>query len=247
MTILSSPSGVYDRFLSPDGEPRLRKWTRAEYYRMADLGLLRPEDHVELIDGEILLKWTEGPDRKQWTCEQFEFMGDVGLLGAEERVELIDGDVLEMSPQRTPHATGVTLAYQALLRLFPDTPLVRVQLPLRLYGTVQPEPDIAVVPGSARDYQHSHPETALMVWEISDTTIQFDRTVKAGLYASAGIPEYWITDLINNRIEIRRDPIVMTGEAYDHGYRSVTLHLGSETVTPLFAPESREAVSDVLI
>lgn len=82
-------------------------------------------------------------------------------------------------------------------------------MPLNLTPVSQPEPDIAVVKGSARDYAVAHPTTALLVVEVAESTLAFDRGEKASLYAGAGISEYWVLNLVARRLEVSRDPIAM--------------------------------------
>jgi Uma2 family endonuclease len=242
-TLLAPATG---RQLTWAGEPKRRSWTRAEYYRMLNCGLLTEDDRVELIDGEILMKWTAGPERRRWTCEEFERMGEAGIFGPEERVELLDGDVVEMSPQLSRHATAVTLATRTLTLLFTDRAVVRVQLPFRLFGRLAPEPDIAVAPGDVRDYLGSHPDTALLVIEISDSSLDYDQRIKSSQYASAGIPEYWILDLVNGRLEARQEPVPMPGEPFGSGYRSIRYYSPTETISPVKAPEVTISVADLL-
>jgi Uma2 family endonuclease len=186
--------------------PRPRRWTRAEYYRLAEIGLLRSNERTELLDGEIVV----------------------------------------MPPQRTAHFTSVCLAYAALHRHFHPTHLVRQQGPLTLGESTEPEPDLAEVPGSARDYEQAHPGTAALVVEVSDTTLRYDAGPKSSLYARAGVPELWIIDLVQRRVEVRRDPIPMPGEPYGHGYRTVSRHLPGEWVSPLAAPAAQIEVNDLL-
>jgi Uma2 family endonuclease len=176
-----------------------RRWTRDEYYRMADSGILRPDDRVELIDGEILT----------------------------------------MAPQKSPHATAMQLAHDALREAFGDGFSVRPQLPLALDETNEPEPDLAVVTGSPRDYVEGHPSTALLVVEVAETSLAFDRGVKKALYARFGIPEYWIVDLLAHRLEVYRSP-------QDDGYRDQRVLTEADSIAPLARGESAIAVADLL-
>ena len=111
-------------------------------------------------------------------------------------MELIEGEVVDMPPQKNAHYTAILLAQRALERAFGPNYVVRVQGPLDLGERSQPEPDLAVVPGSPRDYR-DHPKTASLVVEVSDSTLVFDRERKARLFAKAGIPEYWIINLVD--------------------------------------------------
>jgi Uma2 family endonuclease len=130
---------------------------------------------------------------------------DAGVLGPDDRVELLEGVVVAMAPQNPPHAAGVARANLAVLEVLRGRAHVRPQLSLVLERSV-PEPDIAVVPGTADDYQTSHPRTALLVIEIADSSLKQDRLSKAAIYAAAGIPEYWIVNLVEEVVEVMRQP-----------------------------------------
>jgi len=186
--------------------PSPRLWTREEYYKMAEAGVFRPDEHVELIGGRIVT----------------------------------------MSPQNSPHATALTLTAEELRTLFAAGYVVRTQLPLDLSPSSQPEPDIAVVRGNVRDYASAHPTTALLIVEVSESSLRFDRGEKASLYASAGIPEYWIVNLLDRRLEVYRDPVPMTGQPYGYGYRTGTHYFAADVVTPLAAPQGVIKVADLL-
>ena len=186
------------------------------------------------------------PHPRLWTREEYYKMAETGVLRPGERVELIGGRIVEMSPQNSPHFTAIRLAEEALRSVFGPNYEVRVQGPLDLSPSSQPEPDIAVVQGSARDYAKAHPTTALLVVEVSESTLAFDRGAKASLYASAGIPEYWVLNLVDRRLEVSRDPIVMPGQPYGYGYRTCTYYLAADAVTPLAASQGSISVADLL-
>lgn len=176
-------------------------------------------------------------------------MAEAGVFRPDERVELIGGRIVAMSPQNSPHATTLILVHDALRTIFSAGYVVRMQLPLDLSPSSQPEPDIAVVRGTARDYASAHPTAALLVVEVSDSTLAFDRGEKASLYANASIPEYWIMNLVDRRLEVYRDPVPMPGQSYGYGYRSCTHYFAVDTVTPRAAAQgalSAIKVADLL-
>jgi Uma2 family endonuclease len=173
-------------------------------------------------------------------------MAEAGVFQPGERVELIGGRIVMMSPQNSPHFTAISLAEDALRTIFAAGYVVRVQGPLDVSPSSQPEPDIAVVRGSIRDYANAHPTTALLVVEVSESSLAFDQGEKASLYASAGIPEYWILNLLDRCLEIYRDPIPMAGQPYGYGYRSCTPYFAADVVTPLAAPQGTIRVADLL-
>lgn len=186
------------------------------------------------------------PEVRRWSRQEYEQAGELGLFGPEERLELIGGEVVrKMTPQKAPHASGIVQVESVLRALaIPETHL-RVQLPLSLSDDSEPEPDVAIVTGRPSDYAREHPTTALLVVEVADATLRFDRTVKAGLYASAGIPEYWILNLADRVLEILRQPAPMTDQPFGHHYRSVTRHAENELVRSLLSDRD-VAVADLL-
>src|SRR5687768_17446220 len=114
----------------------------------------------------------EEPRRWRWTRDDYYRMAEVGLLPPDARVELIDGEVLYMSPQRTPHFNAVSRGQRVLSRVFGEGYWARAQGPLSLNLEMEPEPDLAVVPGTEDDYEEAHPNTAVLVVEVSDTTLR---------------------------------------------------------------------------
>lgn len=181
------------------------------------------------------------------TRGEYQRAGELGIFGPEERLELIGGEVhAKVSPQKTPHATTITVASDALRRVFGAGHHVRVQLPLALGEHSEPEPDLAVVRGSARDYLADHPESAVLIVEVADTTVRFDRTVKASLYARAGIADYWLVNLQDRVLELHREPAPMPDQPFGHHYRSITRHVESDSLAPLAAPSAPIRVVDLL-
>ena len=165
-------------------------------------------------------------------------MGEIGLFDA-KRMQLIRGQVIDMSPMKSRHATGIILTAETLRPILGSQASIRQQLPLALTEHSEPEPDVAVVSGSPRDYAHEHPATALLVVEVSDSTLTFDRQTKSLLYAQAGIPEYWILNLIDNALEIYRDP-------QPEGYQSKHVYPASAQIALSFVPDRMISVTDLL-
>ena len=135
-------------------------------------------------------------------------MGETGLFGEDARVELLDGEVIEMAPIGSPHAGGVNRLNRLFTAAMGDRALVAVQNPVRLDRHSEPQPDIAVLRPRPDSYAGSHPTPAeiLLLVEVSDATLAFDRERKAAAYARAGVPEYWIVDLTGDRVLVMRSP-----------------------------------------
>jgi Uma2 family endonuclease len=148
----------------------------------------------------------EFPRLRRWTLEEYERMVDAGFLTTQDKVQLIEGEIVEMTPQNSPHMTTVTKVFRLLERAASDNQYVRIQGPLALKPDSEPEPDVAVVTGSPDDNWDAHPTTALLVIEVADSSLAFDRTRNARVYARAGIPEYWIINVEERCIEVHRDP-----------------------------------------
>lgn len=174
----------------------------------------------------------------RWTRKEYERAAYAGAFG-DRRVELIDGVVYDMTPQYSPHATGVTKAYRALTAAFPSGFTIRSQMPLALGRYSMPEPDVAVVPGEPDDYGKQHPSKALLVLEVADSSQYHDRVRKVELYARAGIQDYWILNIAQDVLEVYREPL-------KGSYRQkLTLRRG-EGIAPLACPELSIAVVDLL-
>ena len=155
---------------------------------------------------------------RRWTRQEYERMTEAGVLTPDDRVELIGGEIVVVTPQKSPHATAVSLANEALRNVLAPHMHVRIQLPLALGADSEPEPDIAVVSGSIRDYRDAHPESALLVIEISDSTLAFDRQVKGSLYARERVAEYWIVNLPESVVEVFREPVANASTRFGWAY-----------------------------
>jgi Uma2 family endonuclease len=187
-----------------------------------------------------------GLERRLWTLREYRRMVEAGILDPDERVELIEGEILMMAPQTAGHFDALNLAARALADCFGDGYCVWMQGPLELGKASQPKPDVAVVPGDLDDYQNAHPTNALLVVEASDISLTYNRELKASMYAKAGIPEYWIQNLVDGVLEIRRGPIPLRLEAYGWGYSSRRLLHKGQTIAPLAVPDAEISVDELL-
>ena len=177
--------------------------------------------------------------RRIWTREAFDRMVESGGFDEDDRIELLDGEIWEMSPPGSRHTTGTRLVEEALRIAFGAGYEVRSENPFALDETSQPQPDVSVVPGTIRDYTDAHPNQALLLVEVSDSTLSHDRGRKLVAYARNGMPEYWILDLKASRLEVYRDPS-------DSEYLSKSVFSSEETISPLHAPDSVISVVDLL-
>lgn len=184
--------------------------------------------------------------RRGWTVSEFEKLFDAGFFAPEAKLELIEGEVFEKMSQNEPHARAILLAQYKMLEIFAIGHLVRIQLPLILGESSKPEPDVAIVRGSLHDGSTSLPTTAELVIEISDATLRADQTTKAALYARAQIAEYWIVNLVDRTLEVRRQPSPMEGELLGHGYRFTQILLPGESIAPLGAATAPVGVDELL-
>ena len=176
---------------------------------------------------------------RSWNRVEYDCAAAAGAFGPEARIELIDGELLAMSPQGSRHATAVRLVEDALRRTFGIGYDVRAQLPLALDDRSEPEPDVAVVEGRARDYRDAHPTTAVLIVEVAEDSLTRDRTAKQRLYARCGIPEYWILVLPTTALEVYHD-------LGANGYGAMTIYRPGDKVSPLACPAARVAIDDLL-
>ena len=150
----------------------------------------------------------EPKNLKRWTVADYHRMSELGILDRQERTELIAGQILLMVAKGTPHVTALHLLADELRSQLGDRALLRTQDPIRLDDLSEPEPDLAIVRGTVRDYAEQHPQPAdvYLVVEVADSTLRHDCEVKDKLYAQAGIADFWVVDLKNCQLHIFRDP-----------------------------------------
>lgn len=167
--------------------------------------------------------------RHRLTVPDFHKMGEAGILRATDRVELIEGEIVDMAPIGHPHAYVVNRLAQLFSRAAQDDCLVSVQNPVRLDDHSEPQPDIALLkPGDYMDRAPQPPDILLLV-EVADTSIAYDRGVKVDLYARNGVCELWLLDLGGGVLTVYREP-----EA--GRYRKVWEPVAGEVVSPLALP-----------
>lgn len=172
-------------------------------------------------------------------------MGELGWF-EDQHVELLDGEIVEMPAPGNPHCISTDNTAEALRDIFPkENYWVRMQMPLDLGQDSEPQPDVAVVPGPKKSYS-AHPTTALLGVEVSDTTLAIDRGRKAGLYARAGLADYWIVNLVDRQVEVHRKPEADATSPYGFRYAEITIRSATETVTPLAAPQVKIPVATLL-
>lgn len=148
------------------------------------------------------------PQKHLTDIDEWHRMGEAGIFPPESRMELIEGEILHMAPIGFNHAGHVTRLNRYFIRLLDNSITVRSQNPLQLGDLSEPEPDITLVKADAADYTTRHPNASdvLLIVEVSDSTLRFDRNQKLSLYATHLIPEYWIVNLLDDCLEVYRQP-----------------------------------------
>ena len=177
------------------------------------------------------------PTAKLWTVDEFHRLGELGVFEGRQAM-LIDGTILEEGPMNPPHAIALELATEVFRSIFGPGWRIRSQLPILFGQQIDPQPDFAVLRGSARD-TGEHPTTAELIVEISDTSLKYDTAEKADLYAAAGIPEYWVLDLNGRQLMVFRDPT-------ENGYGTKFTVAADGTVAPLAKPDVPVKIADLL-
>jgi Uma2 family endonuclease len=182
------------------------------------------------------------PRRYRITADEYFRMGETGVLAPDARVELIEGELIEMAPIGPPHAGTVECLVDLLRRALGDRVMVRTQQPSVVGKYSVPQPDIAVVTRRHDFYVHAHPEPrdVLLVVEVADSTLRFDRDVKTALYARSGVQEVWVVDVAARRILRSASP--------QNGVYAETVALGAgESISIGAFPDIRIDVQAVFI
>lgn len=150
----------------------------------------------------------EGPRRHRLTVADYYRMGEIGIFAPDARVELIDGEIIDMPPIGSPHAGKVNLLVKLLAQAVGDHAVLLVQNPVVLGDHSSPQPDLALARPQADFYVSRHPQSGdlILVVEVADSSLRFDRDDKVPLYARHGIPEVWLVDLKAKRLVRYRNP-----------------------------------------
>lgn len=182
------------------------------------------------------------PPRKLWTREEYESLPS-DMLG-QQKLELVEGELISKVGKKRPHVIALALVQEWLMGTF-GPKFVNAEAPIDVSPddnpTSEPEPDLFVLNRPHPQFLRSNPGPAdlLLVVETAETTLGFDLTTKARLYARAGIEDYWVVDLSGRRVVVHRDP---SGGAY----RTVAAYSEDEEVAPLAASQSEIQVRDIL-
>jgi len=184
------------------------------------------------------------PAVKTWTVPEFHQMGELGWFEG-RRAMLIRGVILEDDAMNPPHAIAGTKTEDLIREYFGRGWHVRVQKPLVLGQTTDPEPDVAVVIGRPGDYTE-HPTTAELIVEISDTSLRYDTTEKMSLYAAALIREYWVLDINGRQLLVHRDPVADATAIFGFRYASIQTFGATDSVSSLAQPSATVRVADLL-
>jgi Uma2 family endonuclease len=177
---------------------------------------------------------------------RYDMMVERGLFDSDDKVELLDGLLVVKEPQSALHASVVMAGQQLLQRAFGPRYHVRIGSPVALDDMSEPEPDLAVVPGGPWDYKNAHPEKPILMVEVALGSRARDRVWKGGLYARAGLADYWVVNLVDEVLEVYRAPRRAPSYRYGWKYRSVQLLRHGATVSPLAAPRRCIRVADLL-
>jgi len=220
-------------------DPKPKRWSAAQFERLLKLDFFRGQ-RMELTRG-VIRRSHPGPRQDaewKWTRKEYYRLWELGLI-PDRRVQLIDGEIYLMLPQNPPHASAISLVQQTLTSIFGKGYTARVQLPLDLGLRSEPEPDVAMVRGGPRDFTQHHPKGAVLVVEVADATLAFDRKKKGLTYAQGGIADYWIVNLSDGCLEVYREPT-------RKGYKSRNVLEPDDVVIPLHLPSVKLKVSELI-
>jgi len=178
--------------------------------------------------------------RHRFTVEQYEELVEAGILTEDDRVELVRGEIVEKMTIGPAHAASVNRLNRLFQRRLGDSALVAVQNPVRLADS-EPEPDLALLKPRGDFYEGATPrgEDVLLIVEVSDATLETDRTLKREIYAEAGIPEYWIVNLVEQCLEVYRQPLA------SGSYARVERWERNDSLAPVLFPDCVLAVSEL--
>ncbi|MBF2004756.1 MAG: Uma2 family endonuclease [Chlorogloeopsis fritschii C42_A2020_084] len=167
---------------------------------------------------------------KRFTLDEYHKLGELGFFHEDDHIELIRGEIIQMVLKGRVHETCLRNLLRELPRLVGDRATLQTQAPIVLPPNSEPEPDFAILKNRDDNYLLAHPESAdiLLVIEVSDSSLDYDRDVKMPLYAEAGISDYWIFNLFDNYLECYSEPY--QNNQGKHGYLNKRIVLPNQVV-----------------
>ena len=179
--------------------------------------------------------------KRLFTVQEYHLMSEAGVFANHERVELIEGEIIQMAAIGTRHASCVKRLNRRFSVIPEEIAILGVQDPIQLTERTEPQPDVVLLQPRADYYETAHPipSEVLLLVEVSDSTVNFDRDVKVPNYARSGIQEVWLWDLEANCLEVYREPTA-------NGYTSIEKFERGEIVSPLAFPDFQVSVNLIL-
>ncbi len=162
---------------------------------------------------------------KRFSIAEYHRLGELGFFAPDDRVELIRGEIILKATKSTFHSVCNSLLLEELYPLLLKRAIVRGQEPIILTDDSEPEPDVVIARNRSDNYLSSHPEPAdiLLVIEVSDSTLKYDRRTKLSLYAESGISDYWIFNLVDIQLEMHSEPYQKQRGGFDYRVKRVVL------------------------
>jgi Uma2 family endonuclease len=216
-----------------------RRCRDSSVYLSLDIDVTSARLYARSMDGQEF-------ETRKWTRVEYDRLIECGFFQPDEPLELLGGQLIVAEPQGNRHFTAIRAVQEALRTALGQGWEIRGQGPVALDDESEPEPDVAVVPGTFRDYAGGHPSSPVLIVEVSESRLAFDRAHKGSLYARAGLADYWIVNLVDRVLEVYREPGQDAGAPFGWRYRSVTVHEPRAAVAPLAVPHAAVRVSDVV-
>jgi len=185
---------------------------------------------------------TEAPfTLRKWTVKEYHKLAEIGIFNPEERLELIEGNIIKISAKGTLHAAATRRTATLLHNLLGNQAAVYNKSPIALDDNSEPEPDIAVVRIDPFDYatHHPTPSEVYLIIEVADTSLTFDREIKAKIYARSGIADYWVLNVGDRQLHVFREPT-------ENGYQSEVILGETASISPIEFPAFNIAIQAML-
>jgi Uma2 family endonuclease len=178
---------------------------------------------------------------RKWTVKEYHKLGEMGFFHPEERVELLSGNIIKMSAKGTAHTSATRRTASVLHNLLGNQAAVYNKDPIALDDNSEPEPDIAVVRIDPFDYatHHPTPSEVYLIIEVADSSLTFDREIKAKIYARSGIADYWVLNVGDRQLHVFREPT-------ENGYQSEVILAETASISPIEFPAFNIAIQAML-